>query len=237
MTPAAVIAAIQAASMSKVGTKTSLTGEVVTIAPSLLADSAQLPLDVYSVARLVASEWGSGPAPGLLAIAEAARNRAKALGQTMTAMLTKDTNAAQTGYYGRQTGRWAATSQDPTARAVAAARGALEAGTNVASGAVKFFHPRTQDRGWQGGTALTKDAAQVVTSWAGDGYQFIHDAPLYSMGIDPYEFMIFKRVSGKVDTARALTAISKGRGSAGGATLSVMLLLAIVAGWYLLKGR
>lgn len=217
--------------MALVGPKTTLVDNLyVAQAPATLAAAAGLPLDLYSLARLVQSEWGSGPLAGRIAIAEAARNRAASVGKSVTAML-----AHHDGRYGRQTGGWASTSQDPTPGAVEAAKSAY-GGSNLAGGAIRFFDGKSQDGGVQAGKALTYDASGIVSKWGAEGLEWIKDAPIYTQyGVDPYRLMVFRKTSSP-DIASALAAIVRGRGGAIAAGGAGILLLGLGI-WFLLRRR
>jgi hypothetical protein len=116
--------------------------------PQALAEQAGLAIDVYSLARMVASEGYSTITPtGMLALAEAARNEAQRRGISVTQLLTTVTKDGPhaSGFYGRQEpGTWASTYQDPTPASIAAAKQALEQSSNVAQGATDFFDPYDQ---------------------------------------------------------------------------------------------
>lgn len=175
--------------------------------PSVLAQAAGLSLDTYTLARCVASEFGSGPAIALFGIAEAIRNHSTRRGTTIFAALTASSARPESaGLFGEQSGRYASTLRDPSPRHVAVARSAIEDRTSFVGPAVKFFDPRVQDGGYQADRKLTKDAAQVVESWSSDGYEWIGPVD----GINPYNLMLF-RPSGDPQTAAALHEIALGR--------------------------
>jgi hypothetical protein len=236
------LAAIAAAPATRVGPKTSLTGQIVATSPQSLANAAGLPLDVYALARLVNSEYGSGPPAAMVAIAEAARNRAKLLGQSIAHMLTYEKDSSDSGFFGRQSGRWAATTLDPTQKTVLAARMALE-GSNYAGGALWFFSPKAQDGGTQAGQTLKDDAIEIIERWGIKGGQkWISSAPLYREGVDPYKLMIFGKVSAPADVREAVAVVLRRREglpwSPPAATGGVLLLaLGVGVLWWAAKRR
>lgn len=189
----------------------------VNVPASDLAAQAGLEPDVYSLARMIASEWHSGPPLGLIALAEAARNRARMVGQSVTRMLTNTTSGAQDDYpdgvYGEQAGRWASTLQDPNGRHVEAAYIALYDGSELAEGAAKFFDPEVQDGGVQRGRSV-RPADEIVQKWTSEGWQFIWPAALRS--IDPYKLMLFRKVGDGADASEALAVVQRGRETGSG---------------------
>lgn len=105
-----------------------------------------LPLVVYTLGRYLASEVGSGSPEELVAVAEAAYNKARQRKQTVNDLLIYTANSSNRGYYGpihgssgttsAPYGRWASTSRDPTARTLAAAELVLSGKSdNFAKGA------------------------------------------------------------------------------------------------------
>jgi hypothetical protein len=94
-------------------------------APKALADAAGLDVDTLALARMITSEAGGLPTIGKLAVAFATLTHAAAAKKTLSALLLHS-NGAGDGYFGRQSqGRYAATSHDHTAAALAAAQAAI----------------------------------------------------------------------------------------------------------------
>ena len=92
--------------------------------PNMLAQSAGLDLETYAIARLIQSEVGTLPLVAKQGVAAAARNYASSRGGSVASILLKATKTGN-GYFGKQNqGRYAATSRDPGASAIAAASGA-----------------------------------------------------------------------------------------------------------------
>lgn len=195
------IESINAASTTKIGPRTVLSGpagnEIVEVSPLVLAEAAKLDPEIYALGRAIQSEEGNADGATLLAVAEAIRNRARYLASkgkdgSILSLVTYDPDKTQSGKFGRQAGgRYVATSQDPTERSIQAARVALDQGTNIAGGAMRFFAPHTQDKGLQAGKELKHDAIDLVKKWGADGYRWVRGAPLYQMfQVNPYHFML-----------------------------------------------
>jgi len=113
-------------------------------------------LDVYSLARNIRSEHGSGSVEEKVAIAEAARNEAARRGKSLTALLLLNSDGK--ALYGKQRqGRFAGTSQDPTVGDVQIAYYVLSKRTNLTRGATKYLHP--------GGMSSVKRLFEVLEDW------------------------------------------------------------------------
>jgi hypothetical protein len=207
-----IYAAIDGAGRSRVGDKATAEtiGQYVIVdeAPQDLADAAGLSLDVYSLARMIASENGSASAATLLALAESTRNEAERRGGSVTALLTRSSVAAAQGKYSEQAaGKWASTRLDPLGRHVEAARQALDERTNAFAGAVDFFDPSAQDKGQQGTHKLRKTSEQYIADRAAEGLAWIGDVD----GVNAYHLMLFAPGAKPVDTTAALAALDDGR--------------------------
>jgi hypothetical protein len=214
-----VLKGIDAASRDRVGPSTStvLSSGVQTVVgePFSLAQSAKVSMDVYALARMIASEEGSGNAPTLLCLGEAARNEAKRRGTSVFSLLTNSTVPALRGRFGEQRTRWASTRLDPNGRHVAAATAALS-GTGLARGARDFFDPATQATGEQLGKPLRLSVTQYITDNASNGLAWV--GPIE--GINPGRLMLFVNAPKPIDTSAAFAAL-KGHGS----TVLVALLI------------
>ncbi len=206
-------AGIDAGGTGRVGpatTTVTATGYVlVTGDPASLAGQAGLPLDVYSLARMVASENGSASSATLLALAEVARNKAAQRSETVTELLTRSSITIADGRYSEQAaGKWASTRLDPNGRHVAAATFALGEGSNVFGDAIDFFDPSAQDKGQQGTHVLRQTSEEYIAARAAEGLQWIGPVD----GVNPYRLMCFAPpVSGIADTAAAYQALMDGR--------------------------
>jgi hypothetical protein len=181
--------------------------QVVRISPEELAASAACGLNTYALARCIESEWGSGPAPALIAIGEVAINHAKQLGIDVFTMLVREPKKPdQHGYFGRQSGRWAATSLSPTRRSIEAAEVALS-GTGLAGGAEKFFDPEVSNRGKQAGKDIPS-ALVVYDEWTKEGWRYVSRAPAYTdWCVDPHKLFLL----GKRDRAIGVASLERGR--------------------------
>lgn len=117
-----------------------------------------LSLDAYSVARNVASEAGEGTLAEKIAIAEAAVNRARADGISISRLVMKDGRryAKQSGLNPR-----VASSQDPMLEDLVAAELALAGRTGrLARGATHYFAPR-----YYGETSLRELFQRWASGW------------------------------------------------------------------------
>jgi hypothetical protein len=190
--------------------------------PADLARSAGVTLDVYALARLTRSENATDGPAYALAVCEAGRNEAARRARLSSTpretrspagnllFRTSGTFDRTRGHFGRQRGRWAATLLDPRVKDVVAAQECLK-GTTLAKGATKFFSPKAQDGGTQGGIALRRDAMGVIQEWGSDGNVWVGDLP----GIDPYKLMLFTNV-GRPANSREMSlmrnVVERGRG-------------------------
>lgn len=212
----AALAEIDAADSSRVGpstrtTKTASGYTVVDGEPSTLAASAGLSLDVYALARMICSEYGSGSSAELLALAETTRNRARTAGVSIFSLLTRSSSSERAGKFGEQLGCWASTRLDPNGRHAAAARAALEEGTSLVGAGDDFFDPRAQNAGTQLGHALRQTAADYVSARAAEGRQWI--GPID--GINAYKLMVFAPGYGSdADPTDALVVVNSGQSDA-----------------------
>jgi len=130
-----------AAASAKKGT---LVGDIVQESPGELALSAGVPLEVYSLARMIASEHGSDGPEIKTAVGFAAWNEARRRGTTITKLMTASKKSP--GHFGAQhMGRYASTARDPRAIDLAIAGkilgGAL---SDPTGGANQFDAPKTQ---------------------------------------------------------------------------------------------
>jgi hypothetical protein len=203
--------------------------------PAELAHAAGVVVGVYSLARNVRSEEGRSPPAHRLAIAELARNEALRRGISVHALLVNSTSEAfafTRGRYGRQTGRWAATTLDPRACDVVAATLALyEQSRLLPLDATKYFDPKAQDA--RSGRAYTD---WVLQKWTREGHEWI--GPV--RGIDPWGLMVFRKVGAGADPTAAQRIIADGRagrstvGAGGGGAATMAMAMLALAGKVLL---
>ncbi len=225
---------IRRATSQRVGAKSTLETvdslRRVAESPDYLTQFSGENREVYSLARMVASEDYSANAETMLALAEAARNKASARGVSLYTLLTRSTRyTSHDGYYGEQAaGKWASTRVDPNGKHVAAARLAVEANTSFSRGAVDFFAPALQDSGVQGTTVLRKTSEEYIRERYEEGLAWI--GPI--SGIDPRKQMFFARNGVDIDSAflAAKSGGGKKRGGGGGALIAFVILAAAIGG-------
>lgn len=115
------------------------------IAPEELARREGLPLEVYSLARVIQSEHGNDPQIVQIAVGHAVWNQARATKQTITKLLTncyrsRNVRPGCHGFYGAQEqGRYAATPQDPRPMQVGIAQGILSGAIKDPTGGARQF--------------------------------------------------------------------------------------------------
>jgi hypothetical protein len=120
-----------------------------------------IPVDTYSVARMLRSEYGSGPVAAKIAMAWVARNDAAELGRSVTATINAGTRAGVA--YGAQAGggRYS-TAHDPYENDLAIAEAVMTGDeADPTGGAVKFVH--------KSGFATSSGYDDTVTKWAAEG--------------------------------------------------------------------
>lgn len=204
---------IAAASSARVGPRTVTDTEggytLVVGDPSSLVP-AGLDLDTYALARMVSSEYGSGPPVALLALAEAAVNKADQRGVSVFTLLTHSSNSATDGRFGEQSGgHWASTRLDPTGRHVAAASSAID-GSDITGGAIDYFDPAAQDAGSQNGHKLRQSAQQYIQARYAEGLAWV--GPID--GLNARQLMLFAPTGGyDIDSALAAASGSDGAGT------------------------
>lgn len=214
---------------SRVGAKGTLASQsgydVILESPAVLAGGATQNVDVYSLARMIASEDGSASAPTLLGLAECARNKAAKGGVSVTKLLTRSSMSGMDGTYSEQAaGKWASTRLDPNGRHVTAAQIAMLEDSDEFGGAVDFFDPHSQDGGLQNGRKLHLTSEDYITARAEEGLEWIGDVD----GVDAYRFMAFAPGQKPIDYSDAMAVIEKGRNVhklwVGGGSLAALLV-------------
>lgn len=153
--------------------------------------------DVYTFARYMHSEVGSGTVAERVAVGEAGVNQGKASGRTITKMLMPS------GYYGpihapdaycasigkppmcAPFSRWAATSRDPSIMSLLLAHLVVSGGSrNFANGAVTQWGPEAWIK--DGQTRLTNFVKNIAAT---SKYYWVGPLP----GIDPFHtFLVYK---------------------------------------------
>lgn len=179
--------------------------------PVALHAAAATDRDLYAIGRCIISEVGDANGYAALAAAETLWNAARRKGLTPYQWLVGLTNDARDWTkwkYGEQSGRRASTRQDPTLRAITAAKVRQQAGVGFVNGATTWYDPKTQDSGKQGRNDLRFDAVGIANKWAADGYQWIGPLP----GIDSYRTVVYlKHVPGRANVEPLLALIKAGR--------------------------
>lgn len=186
---------------------------------------ARLSLDDGAGARLVHSEVGDllargysqyALAVGLATINEAVYRYGRAA-DAVFRLVTGDTRAQHRGWFGRQGGRWAASLQDPTMRALAAwriARELYDTTRDFTRGARRWDDGYTQDRLAAAGR-VRYDALGIVRKWCAEGWSWIGPVFEYDAQtplIDPYRLLLFRFVGrGHADLWLAEQAVKDGR--------------------------
>lgn len=182
--------------------------------------AANLHPDEGAGARLVESETGDLLARGYVqygvAVGLATWNEAIRRSGSVFTLVTKDARSVHAGYFGKQSGRWASSIQDPTTRALEAFRLATDLhgdALDFTAGARRWDDGYTQDRLWAA-ARVKHDAMGIVRKWAAEGWQWV--GPIYepdgkTVLIDPYRLMLFSFVGRRADVWRGEQAIKDGR--------------------------
>jgi len=191
---------------TRVGPATSATpqpngGKKVLTAPAAaLAAQAGLPADVYTLARLFASEGvGGGQNEALVHTLQglAVLNEARRRKVSITQLLAPD------GYYATQTGRYAATNFDPKAWQVELARLLLTGAVpDITDGAIHFFSPRAQVALNARNPAQNKPPETIVQNWGNDGEVWIGNVA----GVNPWYYFAFRKATSAQDKAAGIQA-------------------------------
>lgn len=174
---------------------------IVRTPPAELAARAGLPVDVYTLARVLASEgYGGaaiGRAAGAVAIGQATWNGAKASKITLTQKLTRSVYPKTAGFYGNQKGKYASTAQDPFAWHGQVARAVLggDVRSLLPNGSQNYVDPAVWGNRAKKAAANDDDAeaarqdaayASVMKNWHKDRAWVGNIAT-----IDPYHLLFF----------------------------------------------
>lgn len=137
-------------------------GEPGTTDPERLAAAAGIPLSVYALARVLASEENKGRLREKTAIAWVVRNEAAARNKTIAEVVLR-ADTAHAGTFGSQNqGRFVSSAKPPAPEDITIARAVLASdGPDPTLGARQYDHPKAQNA--------------LVASGA-DGYRFDADA-------------------------------------------------------------
>lgn len=172
--------------------------DIVQADPGGLAAQAGVGIDQYALARMIASEIGSGTFAEQVACAECARNKAAERGVSVSQLLLRANprSAQSDGLFSRHivkedgSTKWASTFQSPSKENSLAAVAVMN-GSNSTGGAVDFYAPGEVKRS----TAIGyfKSNARAGLQWTG---------PLD--GVDARKMMTFVRVGEGADVSGAL---------------------------------
>lgn len=178
---------------------------VVSESPASLAAQAKATEDEYSLARLLKSEGYSGPlsqkARALVAIGQSVINKAKSVKKSVTELLTHSEIPAANGLYGEQSGRYAATSQDPRPYHLKLAKALLHGEIpDIVHGGMYFLDP-WEPWAEQRGKKL-EDFATVLKRWH-DEYHYVR-IPI--PGLTEDALMVFKPEGDAMKRAASLVA-------------------------------
>lgn len=167
-------------------------GGVYRVPPADLARLAGLPLDVYTLARVIQSESDSRSSEAeRVAIAHVTRNQARVWGEDLTVAVTRGQEGGR-GYYGAQNAgaRWISSRFRPSGAAIGLADDVLNGVTrrvpDNTGGAVKFLHVATQLVLHQRDPSRTKHPDVVIADWRRSGFE-----PREIPGVSPKRFLVF----------------------------------------------
>jgi hypothetical protein len=252
--------ALTHATVTTVPTGSGGTVKIALASPADLAAAAGLSREAYALARVIRSEgYGSskdpertarGRAAAAVAIGQAIRNGAELKKKSIEGALTASNFVAAAGYFGEQSGRYAATTLDPTMWTGQVAQAVLANDVpELAQGAHKFLDMAVFAGGEQAGRPLGA-LKSVLTSWMmSEGLEWIGPIPT----VDPYYLILLRRGSSssaerqsQLDELLAIYEAGKGGdhepadgdpdgGSLGGVGALVALLLLLGAA-YLASG-
>jgi len=189
--------ALTHATLTTVATGTGDTVKVTLAQPEVLAARSGLSREEYALARCIRSEgYGGDPvgrAAAAVAIGQAIRNGAALSHKSIEAKLTYSLFPEARGLYGEQSGRYAATTLDPTVWTGEVARAVLAGGLpDLARGGHKFVDPKVFAGGTQAGRKLSR-FVEVMTSW------LLGDEALVWRGdiptIDPFHLVVLGKAS------------------------------------------
>lgn len=144
--------------------------------PEDLARAAGVPVDVYSLARLMQTEEATRT--GRIAVGWATRNAATRGKVTITKLVTRSNSKAAAGKYGRQDvgPKWAATTQAPTAETLELAKQIMAEPPKIpdpTKGATQWDAPAAQDRLHKQNPAKWKPAAEIAKTREAAGKKLV----------------------------------------------------------------
>lgn len=205
--PAAVVDRV--VNGGRVGPKTTLGADgLVEEDPGWLAFESGYDLEVYALARCLASEHANDPDVYLRCVAWAVRNKAAEGNRSLFALLTDGKGEAGDWRFGEQKAaagtKYASTRADPLERhaQIAAEVVAAQPWEDPTRGATHFFSPKAQDALAAKAAAgderfakyLGKDSAFILASWTGTGLYPGGAEAVIPDGIDPRTLTLFRRL-------------------------------------------
>lgn len=149
--------------------------DYVAVKPKELAGSAFLHVDVYSLARCIASEHPLGNLWEKSVIGAAILNEAEFRGVTVTKLLIRRSYKGRlltgNGFYGKQAGRHASTALDPRELDVSVATNILNGFfPDPTGGARRFLHANQDQYTRAKVKGYNKTFAEVVEKWGKEGW-------------------------------------------------------------------
>ena len=148
----------------------------IPVEPFVLADSVFLHVDVYSLARCIASEHPLGTEYERAAIAHAILNEAQRRGIDVTNLLIRKVSRngnllPGNGFYGRQAGRHASTALDPRESDVVIALNAITGRSiDITNGSQRFLHSSQDELLKKRVPGYNRTFAQVKELWMSEGW-------------------------------------------------------------------
>jgi hypothetical protein len=209
-------------------TRSTLVDGLVQEAPEALAAEAHVPLQIYSLARMIASEHSRGSPLEKTAIAHAVVNQARHRRVSVTDLLTWE-DGPGIGRYATQhrtashATRYASTRADPAREDVEIARAVMQGEEpDPTRGARRFFSPSAADKLYRTVPWQTKDAAMILEKWSREGW-----TPIAIAGIDPAELIFLAK--GKIASLSP-------RGRLAAVAVAILGAAGAVLVWALKKG-
>lgn len=176
---------------------------IATDPPSVLAKQADATEDEMSLARALKSEGYGGPvsqkARAIAAIGQAIMNKAASVGKSVTELLTHSDFPNATGHYGEQSGRYAATSQDPRPWHLKLAKALLRHELpDIANGGMYFLDP------WEPGAEQRGKKLEPFEDVLRRWHEKYHYVRVPMPGITEDALMMFKPSTDSVAIAESL---------------------------------
>lgn len=138
--------------------------------PQMLANQANLPLDTYSLARVIASETGSSEnITEKIAIGWVVKNEANYRKISVSNLITRSNKG--NGRYGKQRqGRFVGSSLDPYERDAEIASNVLASISDPTAKSVRFFNQKAQARLSVSDPSRHRPPEEIVDKWKREGF-------------------------------------------------------------------